>query len=71
MFDGRYYRFNTQDPEFREHLMDMQELQKQYFNNEISFEEFEQRMSSEEFHQEDFGCHGALGMMGPYMMGWR
>jgi hypothetical protein len=72
MSDGGYYQFNSQDPEFSEHYREMLELHKQFSNNEISLEEFEEKMFSEEFHEDGFGCHGGFGMMGPYMMmGWR
>jgi hypothetical protein len=70
MFDGGYYQYNIQDPEFQDHYREMLELHKQYFNGEISFEEFEQQMFSGEFHGEGFGCHGGFGMMGLHMMGW-
>lgn len=57
--------------DFREHYKEMLDLQEQYFNGDISFEEFEEKMMSDESYGERHPCHAGSGMMGLGMMGWR
>ncbi len=56
--------------EFEDHHREMLDLHKQYFNNEISFEEFNEEMNGEMTeHYEDMPCNEGSGMAGYNMMG--
>lgn len=63
------YNEGNEGFEFREHYSEMLDLHKQYFNNEISFEELWESMENDEFHYEYMPCHQGYGMMGYHMMG--
>jgi hypothetical protein len=53
-----------------DHYREMLDLHKQYFNNEISFEEFNEEMNGEMTeHYEDMPCNEGSGMEGYNMMG--
>lgn len=68
MYNPSYYSF--QDSGYGEHHREMLDLHKQYFNNEIGYEEFA-GMMEKEMLEDGMPCFGGYGMMGPSMMGWR
>ena len=61
--------FGLEDSDLSEHYRDMMELHKQYFNSEISYEEFVGMMEDLEVPY-DHPCSAGIGMMGHGMMGW-
>lgn len=67
-----YGSYDLQDSGFRDSYDEMLDIHKQYFNNEISSDEFWEKMNDESLYA-GMPCHGygGFGMMGPSMMGWR
>ena len=66
-----YGSYDLQDSEFRDSHDEMSDIHRQYLNNEISSDEFRERMNDESLYA-DMPCHGYgwFGMMGSSMMGW-
>ena len=53
-----------EDDLLKDHYKEIFDLQKQYFNDEITFNEFWQSIEGKAFHDEDMPCHSGFGMMG-------
>jgi hypothetical protein len=62
------HQSDTDEVEFEGHYKEMLDLHKQYYNDEITFDEFYEKMESEEFDEDDMPCHSGFGMMS---MMWR
>jgi hypothetical protein len=59
------HQYNSNQDESKEHYREMLDLHRQYFNNEITFEEFYAEMDNEMIeHWKEMPCHGGYGMMG-------